>query len=73
MRMFVKFDREGKIVSVCKAEVMAEDVEDPYGFVEERESVIEVEPTGELERESCLEIHEGYRVDVRKKKLVRQR
>lgn len=72
MRLFIRSDREGNIVSTMKVNVMAEGLEHPYGDLKESEMVVEVEPTAELEKLACHEICELYTFDTEKKKLKKK-
>lgn len=70
MRMFAKFDKSGKILGTFRWKGVLEGFEHPYSNLAEGEFAIEVEPADAFAPLSCLEIHEKYKVDVRKKKLV---
>lgn len=72
MRMFVKYDASGNILSFCKANIFPEIFETPFGKLNEREFAFEVEQTPELNKLECDEIHEKYIVDVKKKKLKKR-
>jgi len=69
MRLFVRFDEKGKIISTMKANAMAAELEHPYGELEDGEAVLEVEPTPEIEALDCHEISENYVVDARSERL----
>ena len=69
MRLFIRHNRAGEIVSATKANVLAEDLEHPYGDLAEDDSVLEVDPTAELEVLDSHEIGERYVVDVAGKQL----
>lgn len=73
MRLFVRCDQEGNITSTMKVSVMDETLEHPYGPVEEGHLVLEVKmPKGAEE----IEPHDFsglYRVDVKEKKLKKQK
>ncbi|WP_298439058.1 hypothetical protein [Geobacter sp.] len=71
MRLFVKYDKQGKITSTAKVATLTEGVDHPYIDIGKGESVIEVPATKALETLTCEEIHGKYRVDVNKKKLVK--
>ena len=72
MRIFVRHDKDGNIVSTTKANVLAEGLEHPYGSLEEGENVLEVQPTPELEELAPHEISERYVVAVKDKRLKRK-
>ena len=72
MRLLIKHDAKGNIVSVTRAAYMADSVAHPFGEVGEGEGVIEVEETGELAALECHDIHEGYSVDVKRQQLKRR-
>lgn len=69
MRLFVRYNQEGKIIAVAKIVTMDESLEHPYGQLEEGEAVLEIEPTAKLKKLLCHEIYEQYTVDAEKKKL----
>jgi len=69
MRIFVRHDANGQIVSVLKAAVVDASVTEPHGDLADGEGVFELEPAAELEALECHEFHERYKVDVDKKKL----
>ncbi|GAB4192911.1 MAG: hypothetical protein Fur006_37600 [Coleofasciculaceae cyanobacterium] len=73
MKIFVKYNADGAIISVSKVEVMPEDLEQPYSELEPGANVLEVIPvTEELEELDALQIHSSYRVDVEAKTLVKK-
>jgi hypothetical protein len=72
VRVFVKYNRDGQILSVCKVEVMPEEVDTPFGPLPEGEAVLEAPAGGEWERLEPLDVHAKYRVDVRRKRLVKR-
>jgi len=72
MRTFVKFDKEGNILSTCRLEFVPEGAEHPYEDLAEGESVIEIPSTEAVEGISCAEIHAKYKVDPGRKRLVLQ-
>lgn len=68
MRLFIKYDSNGEILSVAKIEVMPEEM--PYPFVDDPEAnVTEVPIDSKLEELDCSTIHDGYVVNVKTKKL----
>jgi len=70
MRTFVKYDKKGTILATCRMEPIPGGLDHPFLELKAGESVLEVEPEGKLKEISCVEIHEKYRVDGRRKKLV---
>lgn len=69
MRVFVRCDQNGNIISVMKVAEMDEAMEHPYGFVEEGELVLEVAaPRGTADIDPH-EISALYKVDLKEKKL----
>lgn len=73
MRIYVRYEQDGRIVSVLKAAVVHESVSEPFGDLEEGQGVIELEPTPELEQLECHDVHEQFEVDVAAKQLRRKR
>jgi len=69
MRVFVRLDKDGNIISAMKVETMGAGLEHAYGWLGEGESVIEIDSPKALEKIDCHEIRELYKVDVAKKKL----
>ena len=70
MRVFIRHNHTGEIVSVTKVTVMAENLEHPYGDLSEGDSVLEVTPTDELEALDCHEFGDRYVVDLSGKTLT---
>ncbi len=69
MRIFVRCDQDGNIISVMKVAAMDNALDHPYGFVEEGEVVVEVPaPKGTADIDSH-EIVALYKVDLKEKKL----
>ena len=72
MRSFVRYNREGEILSVSRVGVMPEGLNQPYAMLGEEETVLEVSPEGEFLQLDTIQIHEGYKVDIGEKKLVKK-
>jgi hypothetical protein len=70
MRIFVRHTRSGQIVSVVKARVLPQGVEHPFAELTEDESVLEVEPAGEVGALDSHEILERYTVDAGRQRLA---
>lgn len=70
MRIFVKYNPEGEILSVSKIEVMPEGLEHPYADLGLDEQVLEISVTEELQQLEPTQFYEKYQVDVQKKQLV---
>lgn len=70
MRMFVKYDESGNILSICEVEVFPEILETPFGDLNEGEFVTEIEITPELEKLEYDEIIEDYKIDIKTKRLI---
>ena len=70
MRLFVLYDREGTVRSAMKVEVMAEDLEHPYGLLREGEAVLEAKITRELGKLAPGEICQRFAVDPQRRALV---
>lgn len=73
MRMFVKYDKNGSILSFCKVDSFPDTYETPFDPTEPGEFVVEIESTASLDKLECDEIHDNYVVDVGKKKLKKKR
>ena len=70
MKIFIKYNSEGKIISVSKVKFLPEGIEHPYSVLEENEYVIEVPLTGELMQLEAVKLHDNYKVDIETKQLV---
>ena len=74
MNIFVKYNSEGRILSVTRVNKMPEGIKHPYAVgVEEGVEVLDIEPLGQFADMEPLDIHNNFAVDVEKKKLVKQR
>jgi len=72
MKIFVKYNGSGEILSVSKIDEMEERVDQPYALLTEDEFVMEVPASEELLQLDVLQIHLGYKVDVETKKLLKK-
>lgn len=72
MRIFVIYNRKGEILSVSKVEAMPEGLEQPFGTESDDELVLEVPAKKALLELDIIQFHEKYRVDTKKKKLVKK-
>ena len=71
MKIFIKYNSEGEIISVAKVSELPIGLDQPYGMLEEHEFVLDVSGKKGLGKLNALQIHEGYHVDVKKAKLVK--
>lgn len=69
MRLFVRYNQAGTITSATKVEIILQDLEHPYTDVSENETVLEIQPTPELEALACYEICDRYVMDVNSKEI----
>ena len=69
MELFVRFDRNGKILSVAKVQQMHESLTHPFGGLEEGDDVLRLEPTEELAALDAHEIAAQYSVDMERRTL----
>lgn len=72
MRIFVKYNNDGQIQSASKVETMPEELDHPFGELGDGEAVLEVANEGDVQALDPLDILNGYKVDTKKKKLVKQ-
>lgn len=72
MKIFVKYNSDGEILSVLKVDCMPEGLEQPYGALEGDEDVIEIPENEELVRLEAVQFHERYKIDIEKKELVKK-
>jgi len=74
LNIFVKYDGNGRILSVTRVNKMPEGLKHPYAVdSEEGAEVLDIEPLGKFADMEPLEIHNNYIVNVEKKTLVEQR
>lgn len=73
MRLFVCYNQSGFITSAIKVNVMADNLENPFGEIEDNEEVIEVKSTPDLEALESHEIAEQYSVDLSSKQIKRKK
>jgi len=72
MRLYIKHDAKGNILSVAKANQSDDSHGHPFADVDENGGVLDVEEAGELTELECHDIHEQYKVDVKKKELKKK-
>ena len=72
MRIFVIYNPKGEILSVSKVDTMPEELEQPFGTESEDELVLEVPVKKELLELDIIQFHEKYKVDSKKKKLIKK-
>lgn len=70
MRIFVKYNSDGEILSVLKVDCMPEGLEQPYGALQGDEDVIEIPESEDLKKLEAIQFHERYKVDIEKKELI---
>jgi hypothetical protein len=70
MRIFVKYNQAGELLSVSKMDRMPAGLDHPYGLLNENEAVLEASNSQAFLELSAMEIHETYRVDVANETLV---
>jgi len=68
MRLFIKYDTNGEILSVAKVDVMPEEMSHPFDDDPDA-NVMEVPVNAEFEQLECATIHDNYVVDIITKKL----
>lgn len=73
MRLFIHFDKQGKIISASKVEIMHHGLEHPHGALNAGEDVIEMKLSGEMAALDAHEFAEKYTVDIKKRKLQKRR
>ncbi|MCB9101775.1 MAG: hypothetical protein H6632_19730 [Anaerolineales bacterium] len=72
MKIFIIYNLEGEILSVSKVEQIPEDLDQPFVFLPDEESVLEIEATENLAKLSPLQFHKQYVIDIEKKKLMKK-
>lgn len=63
MRTFVKYDRQGTIVGTTRVESLPEGMAQPFLFLRQGESVVELAPDAGTSSLALADLHRGYRVD----------
>lgn len=72
MRTFVKYNKVGDILSICRTEFVAEEMETPFGMLQKGELVLEIKESDSMKKMPSEEIHETHKVDTVNKKLVKK-
>ena len=72
MRIFIHYNKDGKILSVARVDHLAKNLEQPFVLADKNESVLQLKPDDPAAKLASHEIHDGYKVDVRKKKLTKK-
>jgi hypothetical protein len=72
MRIFIVYNNSGEIISVSKVEFMSEELEHPYVILGGGEAVMEIPAKGDILQLEALQIHEQFKVNVAKGKLVKR-
>jgi hypothetical protein len=73
MRIFVKYTKTGEVVSVSKVATMPEGLEHPYSELGNNELVLELSGAAAQAELDPIVLHEQYKVDPDKKKLIKKR
>ena len=69
----MKYNSEGRILSVTRVNKMPEGLKHPYAVdSEEGVEVLSIEPLGQFADMEPLDIHNNFAVDVEKRKLVKK-
>jgi hypothetical protein len=71
MRIFIRYDKQGAVLAVAKSSTLHDGLDHPFADADAGagESVIEVQETPALQALTPHEVHEQYRVDLKKKQL----
>ena len=72
MRLLIRYDAGGDIISVARVAHITEELDHPFGETGAGGGVLEVEDTGGLAELECHDIHDRYRVDVKKQQLKKK-
>ncbi|MBL7189113.1 MAG: hypothetical protein ISS70_22530 [Phycisphaerae bacterium] len=72
MRIFIHYNKDGRILSVARVDHLAENLEHPFMLTDDDESVLQLKPDDPAEKLASHQIHEGYKVDVKKKRLKKK-
>jgi len=71
MRVFVKYNSTGDVLSVSRVEKMPPGMQ-LYAERGPDEFVMELPPDAPQAKLELIELHEGHKVDVKKKKLIKK-
>lgn len=70
MRTFVKYNRDGAVLSVVRVQIMPAHVEQPFADLADGDAVLEV--PSPLVDVDAADLHNGYKIDVKKQQLVKK-
>lgn len=73
LKLFIHFDEQGQVLSVAKVIAAGGAAPNPFMHVEQQELVLEMDATEEFEALHAHEIAEQYTVDVKSRKLRKQK
>jgi hypothetical protein len=72
-RTFVRYNKRGDVLATVRLDELPEQLEHPFGELEEGESFLEVDPEQRRVNEvPLLELHQRWKVSSTTKKLVRR-
>jgi hypothetical protein len=72
-RTFVRYNKRGDVLATVRLDELPEQLEHPFGELDEGESFLEVGPEERRVNEvPLLELHERWKVSPTTKKLVRR-
>ena len=73
MRIFIKYDIGGMILSVAKVDELPVGLETPFSpIVDENVHVLEITSVAKFNDMEPIDIHNNYKVDAGKMKLVKK-
>lgn len=72
MRTFIRYDKNGKIISVAQVTSLGEGIEHPFFLTDETEKVLELRATDPIAKQDCLAIHSQCVVDLAKKRVIQK-
>ncbi|MDJ0594332.1 MAG: hypothetical protein QNJ72_30880 [Pleurocapsa sp. MO_226.B13] len=70
MKIFIKYNSAGEILSVSKVKFMPIGTESPFEILDANEFVLEVPLTEELMQIEAVTLHDNYQIDVATKQLI---
>jgi hypothetical protein len=73
MRTFIKHTADGEILEISQVDWLPEGVEHPLGILGEGEYALEIELGPRLAEIPLHDLHDAYRIDAAKNRLVRRR
>jgi hypothetical protein len=72
-RTFVRANKQGDVVATLRTDALPEQLEHPFGELAEGDLVLELDPEDPANDVPVVELHHRWKVEPRRKRLVRRR